>query len=78
MQCPFCKGDTCEQLIRYVQQYDSRVVVVENVPADVCSQCGEQLIKADVAEKIQQIVWGQAGSAPRAMEVDSYDFADVA
>ena len=77
MKCNFCKGEIEERLIRYVQDFQGRVVIIENVPAEVCTQCGEQLLRPDVAEKLQQIVWGEV---PRAgtVEVDAYDFAKVA
>ena len=77
MRCAFCKGDTEERLIRYVQEFDGRVVIIENVPAQVCTQCGEQLIRPEIAEKIQKIVWGEVPQ-PKTVEVASYDFAEVA
>ena len=77
MRCAFCKSDLEERQIRYVQDFKGRVVIVENVPAEVCTQCGEQLIRPEVAEKIQKIVWGEV-VRPKPVEVDSYDFAEVA
>jgi YgiT-type zinc finger domain-containing protein len=77
MRCNFCKGETEERLIRYVQDFQGRVVIIENVPAEVCTQCGEQFIRPDVAEKLQKIVWGEVPH-PKPVQVDSYDFAEVA
>ena len=77
MRCAFCKGDTEERVIRYVQEFDGRVVIIENVPAQVCTQCGEQLIQPEIAEKVQKIVWGEVPQ-PKTVEVDSYNFAEVA
>ena len=77
MRCAFCKGDTEERVIRYVQEFDGRVVIIENVPAEVCTQCGEQLIRPEIAEKVQKIVWGEVPQ-PKTVEVASYDFAEVA
>ena len=76
-QCVLCRGDLEERSIRHIMEYEGRIVVVENVPALVCTQCGESVLWPDVAEKLQQIVWGEV---PRAgtVEVDSYDFARVA
>ena len=76
-QCALCRGDLEERSIRHIMEYEGRIVVVENVPALVCTQCGETVLRPDVAEKLQQIVWGKV---PRAgtVEVDSYDFARVA
>ena len=77
MKCNFCKGETEERLIRYVQDFQGRVVVIDNVPAEVCAQCGEQFIQPDVGEKLQKIVWGEV-PRPKKVQVDSYDFAEVA
>ncbi|MDP3767745.1 MAG: type II toxin-antitoxin system MqsA family antitoxin [Dehalococcoidia bacterium] len=76
-QCPICRGDLERKTIRYTSEYEGKVVVVENVPALVCTQCGEALLEPDVAEKLQEIVWGKSGQAHR-LEVDAYDFAQVA
>ena len=78
MQCPRCKGDVAARLIRYVQEYKGDVIIIENVPAEVCTQCGEPLIRPDVAEKIQKLVWEQPGSKRKKVAVASYDFAEVA
>ena len=77
MNCPFCKGEAKEQLIRYVQEYDGQVVIIENVPAHVCAQCGEKLIRPEVAEKIQRLVW-ERPSPKRSATVPVYDLAEVA
>ena len=76
MRCPLCKGETKEALIRYLQELDGRVVIIENVPADICAQCGEQLIKPEIAQKIQSLVW--KGTAPkRKTQVPVYDLSEV-
>ena len=77
MRCNFCKGETEERLIRYLRDFRGLVVIVENVPALVCKQCGETLFRPDVTEKLQKIVWGEAPH-PKPVQVDSYDFAEVA
>lgn len=76
-QCAFCQGDLEEKMITYPTEYKGRVVVVENVPALVCKQCAETLLRPEVAEKLQKIVWGQVPH-PKQVKVDSYDFAEVA
>lgn len=77
MRCAFCKGETKEQLIRYVQEFKGNVVIIENVPAEVCNQCGEKFIRPEVAAKIQRLVWDQP-SPKRKAEVPVYDLAEVA
>jgi YgiT-type zinc finger domain-containing protein len=77
MRCAFCKGEVEERLIRYVQEFEGRVIIIENVPAEVCTQCGEKLIRPEVAEKIQRLVWEQP-SPKRSTKVPVYDLAEVA
>jgi len=77
MRCALCKGATEGQFIRYVQEFEGRLVIIENVPAEVCTQCGEKFIAPEVAKKIQRLVWEQP-SPKRSAEVPVYDLAEVA
>ena len=77
MRCPVCKSAVEERLITYVQQYKGRVIIIENVPAEVCTQCGEQLLRPEVAERIQKIVW-ESPTPTRKAEIPVYDLAQVA
>jgi hypothetical protein len=52
------------------------VVIVENVPAEVCTQCGETFIRPEVARKIQRIAWEQP-PPKRIADVPVYDLAEV-
>lgn len=42
VRCRFCQGQLDEQLVTRVQEHQGQWVVVENLPALVCRQCGEQ------------------------------------
>jgi YgiT-type zinc finger domain-containing protein len=64
-------------MITYVQEIEGRVVIVENVPAQVCSQCGERLLTPETVRRIQHLVW-DAPKAPKTAEVPVYDLAEVA
>ena len=76
--CTFCGGRLEEQCITYTTAYQGRIVVVENVPALVCTQCGETAFRPDVVERLQQFVWGKVPSSSRPIAAESYDFAQVA
>lgn len=77
MKCGVCKGTVQERLITYVQEYKGRVIIIENVPAEVCGQCGEKLLRAEVAERIQKVVW-ERPAPTRETKVPVYEFAEVA
>ena len=36
--------------------YDNFIVVIENIPCEKCSQCGEAYFSDEVAEKIEKIL----------------------
>ena len=76
IKCPFCRGKLIEKTITHPQSYQGKIYILENVPAEVCSQCGEVLISPEVLEKIQELVW--SGEKPgRKAEVPVYDLAEV-
>lgn len=56
MTCFMCKGDTEQKLKTYVANLDSCVIIIKNVPALVCNQCGEVYYTDEVAEQLEKIV----------------------
>ena len=74
-RCPICGGELENKVITHPQEYDGRVVILENVPVEVCQQCGEALLHPDILEKIQERVWSE--QAPKRMaSVPVYDLAE--
>ena len=75
-KCPFCGGKLDKKTVTYPQSYRGNIYILENVPADVCSQCGEVLISPEILERVRKMAW--AGGKPRRKaEVPVYDLADV-
>lgn len=75
-KCPFCGGKLEEKTITHPQAYQGKVYIMENIPAEVCSQCGEVLLRPDVLEKVQQLIW--SGAEPRrTAQVPVYDLAEI-
>jgi HTH-type transcriptional regulator / antitoxin MqsA len=37
---------------------EDRVYIVENIPADVCTRCGEPVFEATVAEQVRRLING--------------------
>ncbi len=77
MRCAVCKGPTENRLITYIQEYKTKVIIIENVPAEVCGQCGEKLLHPEIAKRIQKLVW-ESPTPKRKDSVPVYDLADVA
>jgi YgiT-type zinc finger domain-containing protein len=55
-ECEIC--DTPMQEKRIIQDFWIRgeLIVVENIPAGVCPQCGEKIVRADVGRRIANLI----------------------
>ena len=56
--CPLCKGEKQRGKTTFTVDLGFGVVVVRDVPATVCSQCGADWISDNIAEKLETIVEG--------------------
>ncbi len=54
--CPVCKGTRRRGTTTFTAELGFGVVVVRNVPALVCSQCGADWIEDQVAKRIERLV----------------------
>lgn len=54
--CPLCGGRKKEGKTTFTADLGFGVVVVREVPATVCSQCGADWIGDTIAEKLERIV----------------------
>lgn len=57
-QCYFCKGKVERKAIRHVHQWGEKVLIFKNVPAEVCTQCGETYFGPEALEKMGRVVAG--------------------
>jgi YgiT-type zinc finger domain-containing protein len=55
-KCPLCGGAKKEGRTTFTVDLGFGVVVVRDVPATVCSQCGADWIGDDIAAKLEEIV----------------------
>lgn len=54
--CHFCGGKVTARQINVMRHWKGRYILIENVPAHVCTQCGERYYDAVVAEAMDQIM----------------------
>ena len=76
-KCPICGGPLEARKITHPQKYDDKIIILENVPALVCRQCGEVLLTPVVVKKMQKAVWSR-GKPSRSIQVPVYDLTEVA
>lgn len=56
MTCFLCKGTLEKKLTTFTVDLGHCVVIVRNVPSEVCSQCGEVSYSRDVSKQLEKIV----------------------
>ena len=66
--CPICGGQKQAGTTTYTVELGTGVVVVRNVAAQICSQCGEEWLDHATAQKLEAIVQ-EARTKSRQVEV---------
>lgn len=56
MNCFFCKGKLTDGTTTHVVTLDNCIIIIKNVPCDLCEQCGETFFSDEVVERLDHIV----------------------
>jgi len=56
MNCVMCKGSLEKGLINYPVDVESQFLLIKDVPALVCNQCGEYFLDDDIYAKIEGVI----------------------
>lgn len=60
--------------VTYTLKIEGRLFVVENVPASVCEETGEQYFSSETEERLRQLIW-ENREPDRVIEVPVFEFA---
>ena len=73
--CHICgSGQMKEELVNEIFLIDGKFILVENIPARLCTHCGEATFSRETTEKIRRMVYGE--SAPvKSIQVDVFAFS---
>jgi len=55
-QCSFCRGKLVKGKTEFIARAGHEVVVIKDVPAFVCEQCGEAYFDIEISRKIDDIM----------------------
>ncbi|MBS1788538.1 MAG: YgiT-type zinc finger protein [Acidobacteria bacterium] len=78
-RCHVCGEQMTEKLIKQEFWIKGNLVVIENVPAGVCPQCGEKVVKADIGQQISTLLAGANQLQPvRSINVPVFEFKAAA
>ena len=72
MNCPVCKGAVKRGTTNFPVELSGGFLIVKNVPADICDQCGEVFIPDDVAAALEKTVEAARRSKAE-IEIVSYE-----
>ena len=72
MNCFMCKGKLADSTTSFMVDLGNCIVIIKNVPAQVCGQCGEASYSNDVARQIEKIVNSVKSSAITEIAVVNY------
>ena len=62
MNCPLCRGKLEKGITTFPVMLNGVLLIIKNVPEDICNQCGEEFIPNAVAKIIEKTVEGAHGS----------------
>jgi len=74
MKCSLekCPGEYENRKIIHTVRHHGEVIVIDNVPAEVCSVCGDVLLKPETVRQIEMLL--RTGNQP-ARTVPLYEYA---
>ena len=74
-KCHVCGStEAREELVSEIFQVDGKPVLVENIPAQVCAHCGEQVFSRETTEKVRLLVHGKAKPI-KSVQMDVFAYA---
>jgi HTH-type transcriptional regulator/antitoxin MqsA len=77
MKCVFCGGTLKRDLVTFSYKDDEKYILVEHVPAEVCSHYGERLYTPEVTDALLTFA-KQQGEPIKILQVPVYDFTERA
>lgn len=54
-KCDFCSGNVVTKKLTVDFHYKGRLVIIEDVPVKVCSECGEKYYDAQIWDQLEKI-----------------------
>jgi len=74
-RCPVCGSkQVFEKRVQEIFQIEGVPVLVENIPAEICPQCGEVTFSLETTETVRRMVHGTARPV-RSVQMDVFEFA---
>lgn len=56
MNCAMCKAGLVKGIVNHIVDLEGQIIIVKNVPANLCKQCGESFIEHTIALQLEEII----------------------
>ncbi len=56
MNCFICGGNVVDEKTTFMVELDNCIIIIKNVPSQVCKQCGEVTYSNEVAKQLEKLV----------------------
>ena len=56
MNCALCKGSLKKGMVNHIIDLGDGIIIIKNVLANVCNQCGEYYVDTQTAIKLEEII----------------------
>ncbi|RIK29780.1 MAG: YgiT-type zinc finger domain-containing protein [Anaerolineae bacterium] len=74
-KCHVCgSAEYRDELVNEVFQIDGKPVLVENIPAQVCERCGEEIFSRQTTENVRLLVHGKSKPI-KSVQMDVFAYA---
>ena len=77
LRCKYCACDTNEDVIKAAFWTNIGLILIEDIPAQLCEGCGEQFFEEEITQRIQQVIKNPVAKAKRQIRVPAYSLSKV-
>lgn len=56
MNCVMCKGKLIDGKVNHIVDINGHIIIIKNVPANICTQCGEYYINHKTALILEELI----------------------
>jgi len=77
LKCKYCGFNTHRDFIKAAFWTDKGLIVVEDIPAQLCEGCGEHFFQEAITQKIRKVLTYPSAKAKRQIHVPVYSLGQV-
>jgi len=77
LRCKYCRCDTYEDVIKAAFWMDNGLIVIEGIPARLCTGCWEQFFDEKITQRIHQLLTNPTTEPERQIRAFVYDLPQL-